>query len=132
MHTCLNTDDSRGVKAYAACCLADILRLYAPEAPYTADELRDIFQFFVVQVTQNLKLSPNATRPLAPSKRANDSLSQTTLTSNSRITEIPYYTEYSTLLDNLASVKSVVIIVDLPGAEDMITTYFESFVEVVR
>lgn len=30
----------RGVKAYLACCLADILRLYAPEAPYTQNELK--------------------------------------------------------------------------------------------
>lgn len=30
----------RGVKAYAACCMADLLRLYAPDAPYTAAELK--------------------------------------------------------------------------------------------
>jgi hypothetical protein len=30
----------KGVKAYLACCLADILRLYAPEAPYTQAELK--------------------------------------------------------------------------------------------
>ena len=28
-----------GVKAYAACCIADLLRLYAPDAPYTQREL---------------------------------------------------------------------------------------------
>ncbi|KAG1456183.1 hypothetical protein G6F55_006644 [Rhizopus delemar] len=33
--------------AISACCLADILRLYAPEAPYNQTELRDIFIFFV-------------------------------------------------------------------------------------
>lgn len=30
----------RGVKAYAACCMADLLRLFAPDAPYTAVELK--------------------------------------------------------------------------------------------
>lgn len=30
----------KGVKAYAACCMADLLRLYAPDAPYTALELK--------------------------------------------------------------------------------------------
>ena len=30
----------RGVKAYTACALVDILRLYAPEAPYTGAELK--------------------------------------------------------------------------------------------
>lgn len=29
-----------GVKAYAACCLADMLRLHAPDAPYTALQLK--------------------------------------------------------------------------------------------
>ena len=28
------------VRAYAACCLADILRIYAPDAPYDSDQLR--------------------------------------------------------------------------------------------
>lgn len=30
----------KGVKAYLACCLADILKLYAPSAPYTEHELK--------------------------------------------------------------------------------------------
>lgn len=30
----------RGVKIALACCLADVLRLFAPDAPYTALELR--------------------------------------------------------------------------------------------
>lgn len=30
----------KGVRAYLACCLADVLRLYAPEAPYTEVELK--------------------------------------------------------------------------------------------
>ena len=30
----------RGVKAHVACCLADLLRLYAPDAPYTPSELK--------------------------------------------------------------------------------------------
>lgn len=32
-----------GVKAYAACCLADMLRLHAPDAPYTALQLKVCF-----------------------------------------------------------------------------------------
>lgn len=119
----------RGVKAYAACCLADLLRLYAPDAPYTGDELRDIFQFFVVQITQNLKYQPG-TRPLAPSKKSNDAQSQPSQAT--RINETPYYNEYSYLLDNLASIKSVVLICELPSADDLITTYFDSFADIVR
>lgn len=36
------------------------------------------------------------------------------------------------LLDSLATIKSIVLICDLPGADDLITTYFESFVDIVR
>ena len=30
----------KGVKAWTACCLVDILRICAPDAPYTANQLR--------------------------------------------------------------------------------------------
>lgn len=30
----------RGVRAYAACCLVDLLELFAPEAPFTDDQLK--------------------------------------------------------------------------------------------
>ena len=43
INTSILLHKDRGVKAYAACCLADLLRLYAPDAPYTQSELRDIF-----------------------------------------------------------------------------------------
>jgi hypothetical protein len=38
--TLLISMPSRGVRAFAACCLADVLRIYAPDAPYTQEELR--------------------------------------------------------------------------------------------
>lgn len=81
----------RGVKAFAACCLADILRLYAPDAPYTPAELEDIFQFIFRQLITGLK-SPDA----------------------------PYFNEYFFILESLSTVKSVVIVCDLPHTEDLI------------
>ncbi len=30
----------QGVRAYVACCISDLLRLYAPDAPYTVRELK--------------------------------------------------------------------------------------------
>ena len=30
----------KDVKSYAACCLVDILRIYAPEPPYNEDQLK--------------------------------------------------------------------------------------------
>lgn len=93
----------RGVKAYAACCLADILRLYAPDAPYTQNELRDIFQFFFRQLTTGLKG-----------------------------TDSSYYTEYFHLLESLSTVKSVVLVCDLPNAEELMADIFRDFFGLVR
>ena len=46
----------KAVKANVACCLADMLRLFAPNAPFTPAELRDIFQFFLHQHFESLDL----------------------------------------------------------------------------
>lgn len=93
----------RGVKAYAACCLADLLRLYAPDAPYTHNELRDIFQFFFRQLTAGLKGSDS-----------------------------PYYNEYFHLLESLSTVKSVVLVCDLPNADELMADIFRDFFGLVR
>lgn len=93
----------RGVKAYAACCLADILRLYAPDAPYTHTELRDIFQFFFRQLSTGLKGSDSS-----------------------------YYNEYFHLLESLSTVKSVVLVCDLPHAEELMVDIFRDFFGLVR
>lgn len=93
----------RGVKAYAACCLADILRLYAPDAPYTQSELRDIFQFFFRQLTSGLKGADSA-----------------------------YYNEYFHLLESLSTVKSVVLVCDLPSADELMVDIFRDFFTLVR
>ena len=36
----LKVAKDRTVKAYLACCLADLLKIYAPDAPYSELELR--------------------------------------------------------------------------------------------
>lgn len=38
-HRNLLQHKDKGVKAYTACCLVDILRLYVPDAPFTGDQL---------------------------------------------------------------------------------------------
>ncbi|TRM60411.1 armadillo-type protein [Schizophyllum amplum] len=93
----------RGVKAYAACCLADIFKLYAPDAPYAPEELRDIFQFFFQQLLSGLKGS-----------------------------DAPYYDQYYYLLQSLSEVKSVVLVCDLPGSEELMLTIFHDFFTLVR
>ena len=93
----------KGVKAYAACCLADLLRLYAPDAPYTADELRNIFQFFFHQLSLGLKGSNS-----------------------------PYYNQYFHLLESLSTVKSVVLVCDLHHADELMAEIFSNLFALVR
>ncbi|KAG8216413.1 hypothetical protein J3R82DRAFT_6518 [Butyriboletus roseoflavus] len=103
INTTLLLHRDRGVKAYTACCLADILRLYAPDAPYTQNELKDIFQFFFRQLAAGLKG-----------------------------TDAPYYNEYFHLLESLSTVKSVVLVCDLPHADELMTEIFREFFVLVR
>jgi sister-chromatid-cohesion protein PDS5 len=93
----------RGVKAYTACCLADILRLYAPEAPYTEHELRNIFQFFFRQLSAGFN---------GPDE--------------------PYYTEYFHLIESLSTVKSVVLVCDLPSSDELIHEIFKDLFTIVK
>ena len=103
INTSLLLHKDRGVKAYTACCLADILRLYAPDAPYTQNELKDIFQFFFRQLSAGLKG-----------------------------TDAPYYNEYFHLLESLSTVKSVVLVCDLPHADELMSEIFRDFFALVR
>ncbi|KAI8816533.1 armadillo-type protein [Fimicolochytrium jonesii] len=73
----------KGVRVLTACCLADILRLFAPDAPYNQNQLREIFEFFLKQM-QGLSDKTSA-----------------------------YYQMCFYLLDSLSTVKSVVLVADL-------------------
>ncbi|KAE8234699.1 hypothetical protein CF326_g258 [Tilletia indica] len=88
-----------GVRASVACCIADVLRLFAPDAPYTPSELKDVFRFFLAQLTASLGMKADS----------------------------PHSTDTLYLLDSLSNVKSVVLIFDLPNAEDLMTDYFRKF-----
>ena len=86
-----------------ACCLADILRLYAPEAPYTEHELRNIFQFFFRQLSAGFN---------GPDE--------------------PYYNEYFHLIESLSTVKSVVLVCDLPSSDELIHEIFKDLFTIVK
>jgi sister-chromatid-cohesion protein PDS5 len=73
----------------------------APDAPYTRGELRDIFQFF---------------RQLTNGFKASNSL---------------YYTEYFHLLESLSTVNSVVLVCDLPNADELMIKIFRDFFQLV-
>lgn len=39
------------LRALVACCVADVLRIYAPEAPYDEDQIRKIFNLFISELS---------------------------------------------------------------------------------
>lgn len=86
-----------GIQAYVCCCLSDILRINAPNAPFTATQLSDIFKAFFKQFK---KLAEQ---------------------------ENPYFQQQCYLLKRLAEVRSVILITDLPDAEQLIDLIFTTF-----
>ena len=103
IHQSILLHKDKGVKAYAACCIADILRLSAPESGYDPRELTDIFHFFLRQLVQNLKTS-----------------------------DTPYYSQYFLLLECLSAVKSAALICSLPKCDELIEEFFKDFFKIVR
>lgn len=115
-----------------------MLKLFAPEPPYSAEELRvrnalseltmqDIFQFFHEQIMANFK--PLVTHSLMTARSRTQSANQAV---HGRITEIPYYQEYCYLLESLATIKSIVLVVDVPTGDQLVVDFFEGFMKIVR
>ncbi|MCJ1307412.1 hypothetical protein MMC25_001058 [Agyrium rufum] len=92
----------KGVRAWTAHCLVDILRLCAPDAPYTAIQLTDIFTLLITHVLPALSDPTHA-----------------------------YNNQHMYVLNSLATVKSIVLVVDLPPAESLVTHLFTSFFDMM-
>ncbi|KAF8947795.1 hypothetical protein BGZ47_007859 [Haplosporangium gracile] len=92
----------KGVRIYAACCIADMLRLYAPDAPYSNTQLKVIFGLFV-----------NELRHIADASST-------------------YANMYYYLLESLSVVKSIVLITDLKNADELMTTLFRNVFDDIR
>ncbi|KAL8735889.1 MAG: hypothetical protein Q9181_002616 [Wetmoreana brouardii] len=86
----------KGVKALTASCLVDILRLCAPDAPYTGQQLRDIFNMIITQILPALADPSNA-----------------------------YNKQHIYVLDSLAQVKSILLLTDIPSAETLLKNVFQ-------
>lgn len=93
---------NKGVTAFASCCIADLLRLCAPDAPYSQKQLKAIFECFVKQL-----------------KGLGDP-------------DSPYYPQYFYLLESLATVESVVLLGDIDKSDSIIVDLFQSFFDVVQ
>lgn len=89
-----------GVQLLTCCCLADLLRIYAPDAPFTASELSSIFRAMFQQF-----------------KKLSDS-------------ENPYFQQQSYLLKRLAEVRSIVLVTDLPDNEALVDQIFDILYDV--
>jgi hypothetical protein len=79
----------RAVRVLTACGIANILRLFAPDAPYSIDQFETIFALFLHQL-----------------KGVSDPSS-------------PFYNYHYFLLESLSTVKSIVLIFDLPQGESL-------------
>uniref|UniRef100_A0A452VFM5 PDS5 cohesin associated factor B n=1 Tax=Ursus maritimus TaxID=29073 RepID=A0A452VFM5_URSMA len=87
----------KDVRLLVACCLADIFRIYAPEAPYTSpDKLKDIFMF----ITRQLKGLED--------------------------TKSPQFNRYFYLLENIAWVKSYNICFELEDSNEIFTQLYRT------
>ncbi|KAG0018492.1 hypothetical protein BGZ80_007103 [Entomortierella chlamydospora] len=92
----------KGVRIYTACCIADMLRLYAPDAPYTNNNLKTIFGLFVSEL-RNISSPKN-----------------------------PYFNMYYYLLESLSVVKSIVLITDIKNANDLMVDLFRNIFDDIR
>uniref|UniRef100_A0A8C4IVX7 PDS5 cohesin associated factor A n=1 Tax=Dicentrarchus labrax TaxID=13489 RepID=A0A8C4IVX7_DICLA len=94
---------NKDVRLLVACCLADIFRIYAPEAPYTShDKLKDIFLF----ITRQLKGLED--------------------------TKSPQFNRYFYLLENLAWVKSYNICFELEDCNEIFIQLFKTLFSLVE
>ncbi|KAF2015391.1 sister chromatid cohesion and DNA repair protein [Aaosphaeria arxii CBS 175.79] len=91
-----------GVRAWAACCIVDMFRLCAPDAPYTAAQLKDIFTLIVV------KIFPLLADP-----------------------SHPYNGQHLYVLRCLAEVKSIVLLTDIPSSGPLTSALFTNCFDVL-
>ncbi|CAI4048176.1 sister chromatid cohesion factor PDS5 SKDI_13G2080 [Saccharomyces kudriavzevii IFO 1802] len=86
-----------GIRAFTACCLSDILRLYAPDAPYTDSQLTDIFKLLLSQFEQ-----------LGDQENG-------------------YHIQQTYLITKLLEYRSIVLIADLPSSNNLLIELFHIF-----
>jgi sister-chromatid-cohesion protein PDS5 len=92
----------KGVKAWTLACIVQMFRILAPNAPYKAGQLRDIFSLVASTVIPAL---------------ANPTGS--------------YQQQYAEILSSLANLRSIVLITDLPGSENLILQLFANCFDVL-
>lgn len=94
---------SKDVKLLVACCIADVFRIFAPEAPFNEqDQLKEIFMFLIKQLR-------GLEEPEAPS-----------------------FKRYFYLLENLAWVKSFNICIELDDNQEIFCALYKLMFNIVN
>lgn len=97
------THPSRDVQLLIACCVADVLRVYAPEAPYKdTEQIKGIFMFLIKQLN-GLKDPKD-----------------------------PAFKRYFYLLENLAYVKSFNMCLELEDCQEILCALFSLMFKIVN
>ncbi|KAH9832697.1 sister chromatid cohesion and DNA repair protein (BimD) [Teratosphaeria destructans] len=92
----------KGVKAWTLLCIVEMFRLLAPDAPYKGGQLKQIFDIFTNAVVPALA---------SPSD--------------------PYSQQYLAILTSLTTIKSIVLLTDIPGSDTLILNLFNNCFDVM-
>ncbi|RKF75468.1 Sister chromatid cohesion protein pds5 [Golovinomyces cichoracearum] len=92
----------KGVRAFTACCLVDILKICAPNAPFTPSQLKEIFTLFITSILPALSNPSHA-----------------------------YNQQHKYVLASLAEVKSIVLICDIPNSDSLVLHLFSNFFDIM-
>ncbi|CAE7187718.1 hypothetical protein PTNB73_06752 [Pyrenophora teres f. teres] len=101
-HQSLLQHKDNGVRAWTVCCIVDMLKLFAPDAPYPASKLREIFSVIIH------KLLPLLADP-----------------------SHPYNSQHMYILRSLAEWKSILLINEIPGADQLTSALFTTCFDVL-
>jgi sister-chromatid-cohesion protein PDS5 len=101
-HQSLLQHKDNGVRAWAVCCVVDMLKLFAPDAPYPASKLKEIFTVIIV------KMLPLLADP-----------------------SHPYNSQHMYILRSLAEWKSILLINEIPGCDQLTSALFTTCFDVL-
>ncbi|GMM36904.1 Pds5 protein [Saccharomycopsis crataegensis] len=86
-----------GVQSYTALCVLEILWIHAPNAPFTASQLTEIFKLFT-KIVKTLALPPDSSG---------------------------YFPQNLAAMTKLAETSSIILMTDLPKADQLTETFFK-------
>lgn len=92
----------RGVRAFTACCLVDILRVCAPVAPLSGSQLARVFTCFITSILPSLSNPSNA-----------------------------YNVQHMYVLNSLSEVKSILLVTELPSPEALVLQLFTNAFDIL-